>query len=296
MIQGAILSTLSATCFGAMAVMAKAGYALGMDTWQMLLCRFVFGTLLMALWLLLRDPSAFRIPLKKLGAIALIGFFLYTAQSYCYFSSIKYIAPSTTTLILYAHPAVVTIFSALFLGLRLNRPLVISLIAVSLGCILVFSDAFARGADPRGLALATGGMAIFSCYLLLCQVMLKGVRPRTASFYMILTTCAGFCLLHPPTILLGLTPPQLAMGFAFGLIPTVLAVSLLYAAIERIGSAYAAVFSSFEPVATIIFAAIFLGDPLIPWQIAGTLFILAGLALPNLAAWRQARAVLRSTP
>lgn len=295
MIQGALLSLLSAICYGAMAVMAKAAYSLGMDTWQMLLSRFVFGVLLMGGWLALRDPGAFRIAPKKLAAIGLVGMFLYTTQSFCYFSSIKYISPSTTTLILYAYPAVVTLLSVPFLGLRLTRPLVYSLLAVSAGCILVFSDAFARGADPRGLALATGGMAVFSCYLLLCQLVMRNVRPKTATFYMILSTCVGFCLLHSPSDLLRLNAPQLAMGVALGLIPTAMAVSLLFAAIERVGSAYASVFSSFEPVATIVFAAVFLGDPLIPWQIAGTTLILAGIALPNLAAWRQARAV-RSVP
>lgn len=295
MTQGAILSLLSAICYGAMAVMAKAAYAMGMDAWQMLLCRFVFGVALMGGWLALRDPSAFRIAPKKLTAVGLVGMFLYTTQSWCYFSSIRYISPSTTTLILYAYPAVVTLLSVPFLKLRLTRPLVFSLLAVSTGCALVFSDAFARGADPRGLALASGGMAVFSCYLLLCQVVMRGLRPMTATFYMILFTGLGFSLVHPPTVLLDLTAPQLVMGVALGLIPTALAVSLLFAAIERVGSAYASVFSSFEPVATIVFAAVFLGDPVIPWQIGGTLLILAGIALPNLAAWRQARAV-RSAP
>jgi drug/metabolite transporter (DMT)-like permease len=291
MALGAVLSVLSAICFGLMAVMARAAYALGMDEWQMLLSRFVFGAVLLGAYIALRDPSAFRIRLSRLAAIAAVGLCIYTTQSLCFFLSLKYITASTTALIFYAHPAVVTLLAVCFLGLGLTRPLVLSVVSVSLGCALVFADAFARQASPEGLLFAAGATAVFSVYLLLCQVVTKGLRPLTASFYMILFTAIGFCLLHPPTTLLAFSGPQLAMGFGFGLIPTVMAILLLYAAIARVGSAYAAVFSSIEPVATLLFAAALLGEPLLAWQLFGTVFILAGIALPNLAAWRQAKAL-----
>ncbi|WP_236615128.1 DMT family transporter [Desulfovibrio sp. X2] len=285
---------LSAVCYGSMAVMVKLAYGLGLDEWQMLLCRFIFGSAFLGLWIALRDPSAFRIRPSRLAAIACVGVFIYTAQSLFFFRALRYVQASTTALIFYAYPALVTILSACFLRLRLSRSLVCSVVLVSGGCALVFADAFARRADPTGLLYAILATSVFSGYLLLCQLVMRDVRPLTATFYMILSTTLGFCLLKPPTALLGFSLPQMALGAALGLVPTAVAVSLLFAAIERVGSAYASVFSSFEPVATILFAALLLGEPLIAWQIAGTALILAGIALPNLVLRQQTKALRNS--
>jgi len=66
-----------------------------------------------------------------------------------------------------------------------------------------------------------------------------------------------------------------------GLVPTALAISLLYLAIERIGSAWVSIFSTFEPVATLAAAHLLLGEEVALLQLGGAALIIAGIVLPN---------------
>ena len=69
--------------------------------------------------------------------------------------------------------------------------------------------------------------------------------------------------------MLDYTGEQLIWAVAAGLVPTALAVPLLYKAIEAIGSPYVSIFSTFELVATLGTAALFLGEPATGLQVAG---------------------------
>lgn len=295
MIQGAILSVVSAVCYGAMAVQAKLAYALNMDEWDILLCRFVFGTLLFGLFLLAKNGiKSFRISRQKLLAAAGIGMLVFVVQSLCFFRSLKYVSASTTALIFYGYPAAVTMALALLGKLKLTRIIIVSVLCVTLGCVLVFFDAFSRGAHSLGLLYAIGAMAIFTCYLVLVQWLLKGENPLTITFFMILFTAVGFSIVAGPHRLLSLNMPQLVLGVSVGLIPTAMAISILFLAIERVGSAYASIFSSFEPLATLAMAHFILGEPVVIYQIVGAAFILYGIILPNAQVLHEKRRVLKT--
>jgi drug/metabolite transporter (DMT)-like permease len=52
--------------------------------------------------------------------------------------------------------------------------------------------------------------------------------------------------------------------------------------VEKIGSAYASIFSSIEPVVTVAGAVLFLDENVVLLQVAGAALIVAGIVTPNL--------------
>jgi drug/metabolite transporter (DMT)-like permease len=64
---------------------------------------------------------------------------------------------------------------------------------------------------------------------------------------------------------------------AMALISTVIPSYLISEGIKRIGSDNAAIVASVGPVSTILQAYLFLGEPILGLQIAGTVLILAGV-------------------
>ena len=54
--------------------------------------------------------------------------------------------------------------------------------------------------------------------------------------------------------------------------------------IERLGAGLAAQTGLVGPMSTIVMGVLILGEPMTPWIVAGTLLVLAGVAL--LARWR----------
>jgi drug/metabolite transporter (DMT)-like permease len=176
----------------------------------------------------------------------------------------------------------VTLLSSRFLSMRINRVVVLSLVLVMTGCCLVFYDAFLREVDGTGLAYALGAMATFSIYVILVQVLLKGLRPLTATFYVIGFAAVSFTLSGNIHAWGSMNLEQTGISLALGLFPGLLAATLQYTAIERIGSAYACIFSSVEPVITLAAAAVFLGEPVVQLQIWGAVLIILGIVAPNL--------------
>ncbi|MGE4193337.1 MAG: DMT family transporter [Pseudodesulfovibrio sp.] len=283
MFQGLIFAVVSAACFGSMAILVKLGYAAGMSGPVMMQFRFSFGTLLLFFYLLAKDRTLLRISLRDLAKCAFLGMVAYWTQTTCFVAALETIPASTTALVLYGHPMVVTLLSGLFLKMPVNRTMLLSLGLVMTGCCLVFYDAFLRAVDPTGLAYALGAMATFSVYLILMQVLLKNIRPLKATFYIMLGAAVSFTLSGDVTAWMRLDGgQQTAIALALGLIPGVMAVAFLYTAIEKIGSAYACIFSSVEPIITLSAAAAFLGEQVVWLQMGGAGLIIFGIVVPNL--------------
>ncbi|BDQ33145.1 DMT family transporter [Pseudodesulfovibrio portus] len=289
MIRGLVYALISATAFGSMAIMVKLGYEASMTGPVMMQSRFTLGVLALLLILLVKDRTLLRISPRNLGKCAFLGLVVYWSQTTCFVAALETIPASTTALILYGHPIAVALLSAYFLDMKLDRPVVVSLVLVMAGCCLVFYDAFLREADGTGLLYALGAMAVFSLYLILVQVLLKGMRPLSATFYVMLFAAVSFTLSGDVTAWSRLSADQAVIALALGLVPGVIAVTFLYAAIERIGSAFACIFSSVEPVVTLWAAAIFLDENVVMLQMVGAALIILGIVVPNIRSRRPVR-------
>ncbi|WP_338667309.1 DMT family transporter [Pseudodesulfovibrio methanolicus] len=282
MLQGLIYAVISAACFGSMAILVKFGYMAGMDGAVMMQTRFTLAVVMLFFYLLVKSPRMLRISLRDLAKCAFLGLVVCWMQTSCFVYSLETIPASTAALVLYGHPMAVTLLSSQFLRMRINRVVILSLVLVMTGCCLVFYDAFLREVDGTGLAYALGAMATFSIYVILVQVLLKGLRPLTATFYVIGFAAVSFTLSGDIHAWGSMNLEQAGIALALGLFPGLLAATLQYTAIEKVGSAYACIFSSVEPVITLLAAAVFLGEPVVWLQIGGAALIILGIVVPNL--------------
>ncbi|MBG0789188.1 MAG: DMT family transporter [Desulfovibrionaceae bacterium] len=289
MIRGLIYSIISAAAFGSMAILVKFGYEAGMSGAVMMQFRFSFAVICLLPILLIKDRRLLVISPRALASCAFLGLVVYWSQTTCFVAALKTIPASTTALVFYGHPVAVTLLSAIFLGMKIDRVVVGSLFLVMAGCGLVFFDAFLRKADGLGLLYASGALAVFSLYLILVQVLIRKLPPLTATFYVMLFTAISFTLSGDISAWTRLTGEQAAIGIALGIIPGVIAVTLLYEAIERIGSAWASIFSSVEPIVTLAAAAAFLDENVVMLQMGGAALIILGILAPNLRAPKPIR-------
>jgi hypothetical protein len=78
------------------------------------------------------------------------------------------------------------------------------------------------------------------------------------------------------------------------LLGTAVAIAAFFAGLTRVGSAWAAIASSFEPVFTVALGVAVLGDRLGPGTVAGGTMVVAGAVLLPLAAARRRPRPLRT--
>ena len=291
MAKGLVYSVVSAVSLGVLAILAKLGLAMSLQPLEIVQYRFFFGALLLVSWLVITNPGLLRIKPRTLMKAVVLGAGIYPLQSWTFIKALQHIPASTTSLIYYGYPLVTTLIAMAVLRFRPSRIVFAALALTALGCGLVFHDAFSRDLDPKGMLFALACMGIFSVYLTLVQIFTRNDDAQRISVWVIICMATVFSILSPPWAILSRPMEAWAIALGLGLIPTALAVSLLYSAVASIGSAYTSIFSTIEPVTTVTLAALVLGESLEAVQLAGMVLIIVGIVLPNARLIRRRRLV-----
>jgi drug/metabolite transporter (DMT)-like permease len=287
--KGLIYALISGAAYGSLSVLGKMGLQTGTAPSELLGYRFGIAALVLFAILALTDFDLVKPARSTIIKGLILGFCFYGLQSMLFFHALLYIPASTATLIIYFYPLTVTLLSMVFFRMKATRGVYASLFLILAGCAMVFYDAFVKGLSIYGVGLAVASMMGFSIYLITAQFFLKGEHPLRITLYALLATALFFMLFHNPLKILTLNGRQFAIVLGLALFPTVLAVSLLYKAIEKIGSAYTSIFSTLEPIVTVILAACILGEEIAAVQILGMSLIIAGILIPNLEYLAAAR-------
>lgn len=273
---GVGLIAMSAASFGAMAIFARTAYDGGADITAVLFLRFVIAAPCMALLLRLRGELWPRG--RVLAGLAAMGGVGYVGQSLSYFTALTLASASLVALLLYAYPAIVTVFSAVLFGARLT-PVRIGALSLALAgtALIVGPELSGR---PTGIALGAAAAVIYSGYILAGSRLtpLAGALPSSAvvmaSAAAVFTVVAAVQRPAFPS-----TGGSWAAVVAIALVSTVVAITTFFAGMERLGATDASTLSTIEPVVTVVLAWAVLDERLSAAQIAGGVLVLTAVVV-----------------
>lgn len=279
---------VSAACFATLAILTNKAYALGAEPLQLLTWRFTFAALLMAAVQAARDRRGLLVRPLDIGRFSLLSLTGYGAASLCFFFALEYMDASVVAVLLYTYPALVALISRIAFGERLGVSRVLAVLLTFAGCSLVlrvFESGHAIGS--RGVLLGVGAALGYSAFNLLSSRWL-GEYPRmvlmTYTFGISALGLGSISLLSGASLSVAGWPQALwGLLAAIVVVPTFLAVVLYLEGIRGLGAPQAAIVSTFEPLFTIVLAAVFLGDRLSATQVAGAVLVVVGVAA---AEWR----------
>jgi drug/metabolite transporter (DMT)-like permease/NAD-dependent dihydropyrimidine dehydrogenase PreA subunit len=283
------LCLVSAAGFGSLAVFGKQAYAGGLGVVGVLAVRFLLAApLLVGLALAARRRLrvGWPVALRLLG----LGGIGYAIQATLFFNALTRISAGLAGLLLYLYPALVTAGAVALGRTRLERATVAGLVLSLSGIVLVLGLPGER-LDGVGVALGLASAGWYTCYILVGEYLLRGVDPLVASAYVSSGAAGTFlaaALVAGGRGLQGATRPAYAAAAAMALVGTALAIATFLAGMARVGSSWASIASSFEPVFTVALGVAVLGDPLGPGKVAGGLLVVAGaVLLPLLGGTRE---------
>jgi drug/metabolite transporter (DMT)-like permease len=187
------------------------------------------------------------------------------------------------------NPVMTALGARLVFGERMGWIRVGGIVLAVVGVIVVITHgqlgALTRGAVGLGELLLFGSVLGWASYTLIGRAVLKGMSPLGASTWasllgmLMLAACAVFE--RPWAALATLSPAAWGAIAYLGAFGTVVAFLWYYQGVQRIGPARAAVFLSFVPVFGVMFAALLLGEPILPSMVAGGVMVVAGVLLTN---------------
>jgi drug/metabolite transporter (DMT)-like permease len=183
----------------------------------------------------------------------------------------------------------VTVMAALFLHERLSALTVSMLVVALAGTALTLGPAIATAqTQPLGIAFALAGAIIYAVYILVGSRITPRAGALSSSTVIILAAAVVF---GSVVAWRGPTFPSSPAGWvaivALALISTVVPIVTFFAGLARVGATTAATLSTFEPVVTVLLAALVLADPLTPIQLAGGALILVAAVVLALARGPQ---------
>lgn len=221
---------------------------------------------------------------QKKYYILLLGV-LNTVTMFAYFSAIKNIGIPVAVLLMYTAPIYVTFLSPFLLKEHVTLRDMLALTLSVSGILLAISPSDLMGIVFSGGKDYTAGIlfGLLSGLSYGCSIMIVNYLKEVYSAIeqMFWSTSVSLVLLLPfgvsvsgPVLL-----ENLNILIPLGIIATAFASLLYLRGVARIKAQTAAVISLLEPVSSIFFCCMLLGEPLQPNTIGGCVFILAGAVI-----------------
>jgi drug/metabolite transporter (DMT)-like permease len=222
---------------------------------------------------------------KRIAVLGVVGHLLYQLV---FLAGIARTSVSNSALIFGVTPVMVALLSAFAGHERVSHLRWFGAALSFIGIYIVVGRNASIGGDTfAGDVLVFVGMLCWSIYSVAAQPLLQRHSPLIVTGYSLsigavlfvvaalpMAQTTNWTLISPTSWVLMVLSSLLALAFAY---------MVWYTAVQRIGSARTAIYSNLTPIVAMAVAAIWLGEPITPAQIAGAATILTGLFITRFA-------------
>lgn len=280
----AVCSILAAaTLWGVQGLFSRALGELNIPGLPIMVVRNLGGAALLALVFLVADRTAFRVRLRELPLLALMGMCGVLGMNLLYYRSQQISSLAVAAILLYTAPTIVVLFSALIWKDPLTKRKLLALVLAFLGC------GFVAGMLSGSLSISSQGLAVglvnalaYASYTLFGRKALTWHGPLTVLFYALLFAGLGGLVLCPAQelVLLGTTSGAMTQTLCMMVLSTVVPFVLYTKGLAGLGdSGKAAILASVEPVVAALLGIVAFGEPLTLGVALGLACVLGAVAL-----------------
>jgi len=222
------------------------------------------------------------------GAVGVFGYAMF------FMLGLSHVAAGRAALVVTTNPVVTTLIAAWWFGERLNWRIGAGMALAATGALIVMTHGapwtLLDGSVGRGEALLLGCVATWVAYTLIGRRLLAGIDALTtttvtAAFGLVMLAVTAWVVEGPAAVaspLAANATTWVALGFlAAG--ATVLAYAWYFEGVAALGAGAAAGYISLVPVFGVVFAALWLGEPVDASIAVGGALAVIGMAVMNLA-------------
>jgi drug/metabolite transporter (DMT)-like permease len=276
---GVLLVLLAGAGFGANAIFAKLAYSAGVTVGTFLTVRFCLAAIVF--WLLLRP----RFARGEVAPGLLLGL-AYCGQSAFYFTAVSMQDASATSVFQAVTPAIVAV-AAVVIGRERPQFRIFAAVLVAVAgtaMVALFSTSSVGTVVPLGVALAVAASIWYSGYLLVGDRVVGSTDPLRLGC--LIATGGGIGFLVGTSVIGQLRFDFQPIGWVYlaasAVVATVISVTAVMAGMKRIGPSLTGILTTFEPVATIVYAFIIFNERFTPLQAVGAGLVISAVIVVQL--------------
>lgn len=280
-VKGYALGAVAAATYGMNPLFALPLYGIGMEADSVLMFRYLFGIIALAVMLKLRGHS-FAISRRDILPLAALGL-LFSLSSLTLFESYNYMDAGIASTILFVYPLMVAGIMACFFGERITLLTTGCLVAALGGIELLYKGEDGATLSLVGTALVLTSALSYAIYIVgVNRSRLSTMPTLKITFYVLLF---GSLLFVGRTACGGMQVPPAEQWYmwgcllALGLLPTAVSLICTTAAIQYVGSTPTAILGALEPATAVLFGVTIFGEALTLRLAIGLLLIIAAVTL-----------------
>lgn len=290
-LKGIILTMLSSITFGFGFTLAPMTYGVGGSNPVTLTFLRSFLSLPFLLLIVLFLKINLKVTKSQLKNLVILGFVGNAITTLMLNIAFAHLDVGIVIPLHFTYPVFVTLGCVLFFNEKLSKQKIIALVIAmcGIGCFFIESlnSASFSSSILLGLILAVASGAFYAFYIIFMDKSgLKGESPFKITFYVAINSsiCMFFYgIFTNELVLSSLTTKSWIISSVFAFLCTVVALSLLQVGIKYIGASEAAVISTFEPITSVIFGVLLLGEKVTPLKIVACILIFAGVLILSFA-------------
>jgi len=291
---GVVLATTAAVSFAANTTLARIAYDGGSNVMTYLTVRTILaGAVVLALLTLSRGPL--KLPLRKRLAAFGIGLVL-ALYSFGMMSSIKFIPVALAVLIFYTYPLLTTVYLWLSGHERPTWTSGAAVVIAFVGLALAL-DIGGGSLNLRGVALAGLAALGITAVVILNSRLVGGGDSRPVTLHMMASAAIAYTFV---TLALGdFALPAGSPGwwsFIGGPLFYAVAIITFFIAMSKLGPFRTTLTMNLEPISSMVFGFVLLGQVLSWWQMFGAGLVIAAVLTVQVVRASETAAVKGETP
>lgn len=301
---GYLYALLAAVFFASIAILGKQVIQSGVNSIELMLWQYLFTLIMLATYLLIRQPKSLKVSKSELKRLALLGLIGSASTNLFFYLALNYLSAGMSSMLLFTNPIFITLYMWLSRSKTISRMNWIAMLMAFVGCLLVLDLFSGVGAlapivgnelpldgnkfpidgakAPIGIGLGLLSGLCYAFYNVFADLKLKELDPNVINLY-----GSGFAIILPISLFIIQGQPLRVLTLhQYGLIwllagaAGILPIFFIFKAIRFIGSEKASVIATMELPLTVLMAAVFLKESMNVPQIMGIVLIsAAGLLL-----------------
>lgn len=286
---GILYVLIAGSLWGTMGVFVNFFDSEGLTSVDIAGVRLVFAALIMALYVLIKNPRLFIIKVRDIWCFLGSGLVSLMIFTVCYFKTIVLSSMSVAAVLLYTSPVFVILFSFFLFKEKITKIKAISCVICVAGCAFVTGIVGSDTSIPLSAFLlgVSSGIA-YALYSIFSRFALqKEYSSLTITTYTFIFATIGLIPFTDfPTIgKIMLQKPELGAIMALtGFVTAVLPYIFYTSGLERLESGKAAVIAAIEPVVATVIGGLYFKDDLSLIQYFGIILVIFSIVLTNVKA------------
>ncbi len=278
--KGLVIGTAAAATYGLNPLFALPLYADGLDTYSVLLLRYLGAIPLLAIMIKARGRS-FAIRRDQIVPVIVLGLML-GLSSLGLFLSYRYIDAGIASTLLFVYPLMVALIMAGLYHEKLTMQTVVCLLLALVGIFLLSHTSTGAAISVAGIFWVVVSALSYAVYIVIINRSRVNDMPTLPlTFWLLIFGSVIFVggVIAQGELILPSRPLLWGNTFALALLPTVVSLSLTTVAIHMIGPTPTAILGVFEPVTAVIVGVLVFGEVLGLRQITGLVLILGAVTM-----------------